>query len=187
MQELNCTQVITLLTFFIDEKLTPKLMEQIEFHLTICPECRKKYLQLQKIFNNYEEIKSKIDNYDEGYQNNPENDYKKEQYENFKNNLSAYIDNELSDKDNIKIKKISITNSKARKELEDMLSFQQLLKNAFTKTKNSFKEDFAEYTINKLYNSGHISHRNISTGQYALTFSIIIACLTIISIYVFYH
>lgn len=147
MQELNCNQVIALLTFFVDQKLNPKLMQSIEYHLNICPDCREKYLNLQKLLNNYQEIKNKIIEDDE-----TENvSYKDKQYKLFRENLSAYIDNELSDSENLRIKKIAIANTEARQDLENILSFREMLRDSFQKTKNNLKSDLSAQTLDKIY------------------------------------
>ena len=56
---------------------------------------------------------------------NVEDAFKKKQYADFKANLSAYIDNELDDKENIRIRKITISNPIARKDLEEMYAFKK--------------------------------------------------------------
>ena len=61
----------------------------------------------------------------------------------FRNNLSAYVDNELPPEENVKIKKYAINNKKARKDLEDTYSIRKLIKNSFRKTKAESKPDFS--------------------------------------------
>lgn len=160
MQELNCNQVIALLTFFSDQKLNPNLMESIEYHLRFCPACREKYLNLQKLISNYQEIKNRIieDDCDEAEAIS----YKDKQYKLFKENLSAYIDNELSDKENLRIKKIAIANTDARQDLEDILSVRELILTSFQKTKENLKTDLSEQTINKAF-----KQQCFSTDEYS--------------------
>lgn len=148
MQELNCNQVVTLLTFFIEGKLSRQLSINIEHHLNTCPTCRSKYIKLKKILENFANMKNNIN--EDGITIDEE-EFNTPQYQVFKDNLSAYIDNELSDDDNIKIKKIAIANPLARKDLENIYSFKQLLQSSFTKTKNSMKEDYTKRTLNQLY------------------------------------
>jgi len=122
-------------------------MQSVEYHMNICKDCREKYLKLLNILDNYKTIKNKIlsDDADDIL------NYKNKQYKLFMDNLSAYVDNELDNDNNLKIKKIAIANSDARKELENILSFRQLLKDAFEKTKNSLKKDYSEETVNSLF------------------------------------
>ena len=85
--QLSCEQVTALLTFFAEEKLSNKLAQYVREHLENCPECMEKYKQLKKILNRYIEIQSETE----------ESVYQTKQYEDFKSNLSAYVDNELND------------------------------------------------------------------------------------------
>ena len=57
---LNCNQVITLLTFYIENKLDNSLSRAVKVHLENCPACMEKYNKLKQIFQNFSEIKSKI-------------------------------------------------------------------------------------------------------------------------------
>ena len=76
-----------------------------------------------------------------------ENPYATKQYEDFKSNLSAYVDNELNSIDSIKIKKIAISNPLARQDLENIYTFKKLLHSSFEKTKNELKNDYSKTTI----------------------------------------
>ena len=67
--------------------------------------------------------------------------------EDFKSNLSAYVDNELNSIDSIKIKKIAISNPLARQDLENIYTFKKLLHSSFEKTKNELKNDYSKTTI----------------------------------------
>lgn len=143
---LNCNQVITLLTFYIENKLDNSLSRAVKVHLENCPACMEKYNKLKQIFQNFSEIKSKItedEQVDTDFYNN-------RQYQTFRENLSAYIDNELSDNENIKIKKIAISNPLARKDLEDFYTFKQLLNSSFNKTKSEMKTDFSKRTMSQI-------------------------------------
>lgn len=180
MQNLNCNQVIALLTFFTDQKLNPKLMESIELHLRECPSCREKYMNLQKLLDNYQEIKNRIIEDNELEMDS----FREKQYKIFKDNLSAYIDNELSDSENLRIKKIAIANSEARQELEDIITFRELLKDSFLKTKNNFKTDLSESILTSLYNSkeANTKAQNVSGFMPIITsiISIVVIALTCI-------
>lgn len=144
--ELTCNQVVTLLTFYIENKLDNKLSTGVREHLNSCPKCQEKYMKLKRILENFSEITNKINESD----TLDTSEYETPQYETFKANLSAYIDNELSDNENIKIKKIAISNPLARKDLEEVYAFKQLLYSSFNRTKNELKFDYAKKTMEKL-------------------------------------
>ena len=105
-KELTCNQVAALINFYIDGRLNPRLKQDFDNHLAKCPTCRKKIEELQKIMSKFKHSE-------------PE-ETKDELQMDFINNLSAYVDNELNSNENIKIKKMTISNPNARKELESM-------------------------------------------------------------------
>ena len=148
MKEINCEQVSLLLSYFIGNKLSKKMMSEIEYHLNVCEHCRKKYMNMLKITQNYKEIQEKICG--DIIESSEDAPYLEKEYKMFQENLSAYIDNELNDKENIRIKKIAIINPLARQELEDILYFRQILQDSFAKTKTQLKKDFSCWTIDKL-------------------------------------
>ncbi len=139
--QLTCNQVIALMSFYVEDKLNSRLKEYVDEHLRHCPKCREVYMQSKKIVNHIMSLTS----YDE--ETNP---YHTKQYEDFKKNLSAYIDNELDENESIRIKKIAITNPLARKDLEDMYTFKKLLHNSFDKTRTEWKNDYSKLIISKL-------------------------------------
>ena len=105
----------------------------------------EKYMKLRRILENFSEIRTKISEEDKDFEQ-----YDNQQYKRFKANLSAYIDNELTDNENIKIKKIAISNPLARKDLEEFYAFKQLLTSSFNRTKNELKYDFSKKTLEKI-------------------------------------
>lgn len=145
-KELTCEQVCALLTFYVENRLNDPLKKYVEHHLNSCPNCRDKFQKLKKIVNNFNEITKKI--HEENSNDNEQ--YLTKQYENFKFNLSAYIDNELTDEENLRIKKIAISNPIARKDLEDIYTFKKLLHSSFDKTRNEIKEDYSKNILNKI-------------------------------------
>lgn len=137
-KDLTCNQVSALINFYIEGKLNQRLREYINLHIQKCPVCRKKIQELTKILNNYKQQKNTKENQEESLN-----------FE-FINNLSAYMDNELSSSDNIKIKKMTISNPSARKKLETMYKFKKVVHSAYEKTKNDSKFDYSKDIITQL-------------------------------------
>ncbi|MCM1338803.1 MAG: zf-HC2 domain-containing protein [Muribaculaceae bacterium] len=138
-KNLTCNQVSALINFYIEGKLNPRLKDYVDLHLEFCPACRKKIAELRKILNIYKcENSSRPSTIEEKL--HPE----------FIGNLSAYVDNELETDENIKIKKITISNPAAREKLETMYKFKKLIHGAYEKTKNDSKFDYSKNIINKL-------------------------------------
>lgn len=142
--KLTCEQVDILLSFYMDGELSVSLKKQIEEHFEECKSCRTKYEIFHNIFG---EIKSTVLNKPSETKDYSTNS---EQYKHFHTNLSSYIDNELTDNDNLKIKKFTIVNKSARKELENNYNLKRMMSNSYKKTKNDIKTDFARNTIKKL-------------------------------------
>lgn len=135
---LTCSQVMALINFYIEGKLNPILKKYVDLHIQNCNFCRRKVEELKHIFRQYDIAKNDTQN------NNEINDnIDKELIK----NLSAYMDNELNSTDNIRIKKITISNPNARKKLESMYRFQKLLHSAYRKTKNDIKTDYAKSIV----------------------------------------
>ena len=128
--KLSCEQVIALLTFYVEDKLNPKLKETINTHLKLCADCRNVYMSAGiNIFSDQSMFSRSCDLYD---------------------NLSAYIDNELNDIEAVKIRKLAITNPLARKDLENMLALKREMHSAFNKTKNDCRADYSKFVISEI-------------------------------------
>lgn len=147
---LTCTQVSALLSFYIDDKLSSQLKQFVESHLEVCPTCRAKLEALTSMVKSLKEVHKKLASMQPEQVDNVAYLSENPQYDAFKINLSAYVDNELNDEDNIKIKKYVISNPKARKELEDMYKLRKVLNNSFDKMKNDVKEDYSKFILKRI-------------------------------------
>lgn len=146
--KLTCAQMDVLISFYIENELSKALKAQVEEHLKSCNTCRAKYDIIKTMVS---DLKS---NFEEA-QKSPEDEENKkiatsQHYRLFKNNLSAYIDNELSSEESIKIKKITINNPKARKDLEENYSLKKLMNDSFQKSKSDVRQDFSRSVLRQL-------------------------------------
>lgn len=153
-KKLNCEQVTALINFYAEGCLSELLAKHVKKHLENCPNCMNNYRRIIDIMNKYN-----------NEQNEVQNDIVlNDNYKTFLSNLSAYIDNELDDFENIKIKKFAIINPLARQKLENIYNYKKILKETFEKTKNNFKHDFSKDIICKLKS-------NHSTCNFSCNFS----------------
>ena len=143
---LTCTQVNALLSFYIDDKLSAQLKQFVDAHLDVCPTCRAKLEALRSMIKSLRDVHEKLSNVN-SYK---EETVKKFQNEEFKTNLSAYIDNELNDIENIKIKKQIVSNPKARQEFENLYNLKKTMHHSFERTRNELKEDFSKIIMRKI-------------------------------------
>ena len=143
--KLTCNQMDILLSFYLENELSPCLKKQFEEHLNECETCKGKFDIIKTIFS---DMKSKAC---PNYLTNLEDDYKTVAHENiFSTKLSEYIDNELSGDENIKIKKYTITNKEARKELEDSYNIRRLMSDSYKRTKADAKQDYTKAILKRL-------------------------------------
>ena len=126
--KITCSQIQALVNFYRENSLNPKLKDIIDEHLSNCPECRKIYAEFGLIIHDYN---NKVD-------------------DEFKINLSAYIDNELSSHESVRFKKSAISNPIAKKEMESMYALKKAIHEYAEKTKNDFKTDYSRSIINVL-------------------------------------
>ena len=139
--EITCTQMDILIPFYIEDDLSKSLKRKVEKHLKKCSICRAKYDIIKSMLSDMRtSVKEKEEICTKG----------SSQHRAFQNNLSAYVDNELTSEENIKIKKYTINNREARKELEDTYSIKRLMNDAFKKTKSDIKQDFSRSVMKQL-------------------------------------
>ena len=142
---LTCAQMDILISFYIENELSSCLKKQVEEHLLGCSVCSAKYDIIKTMVKEMKDnvVEPAIQSTNEKFTNNAH-------FKKFKTNLSAYIDNELPSDENIKIKKYTIHNKKARKELQDSYNLRKLMNDSFKKTKSEFKHDFCKSIIKQL-------------------------------------
>lgn len=140
--EITCAQMDVLLSFYVEGDLSKALKAKVEEHLKKCPTCREKYEIIKTMIH---DLKTSVDDREEIYSSRSNS-----QYRIFQNNLSAYVDNELPQDESIKIKKYTINNKQARKDLEDTYHIRRLMSESFNKTKLDAKQDFSRNVLRQL-------------------------------------
>lgn len=143
--EITCAQMDVLITFYAEDGLSDVLKSKVEEHLNQCLSCRAKYDIIKSMFVDLREIFAEKGSA-----------YREEHFSSssisplFQHNLSAYIDNELTASESMKIKKLAINNKNARRELENTCSIRKLMNEAFRKTANNVKYDFSKLVIRQI-------------------------------------
>lgn len=146
--KLTCAQMDVLISFYIDGDLSSALKAQVEEHMKNCATCRAKYDIIKSMIS---DLKNNFDLESEPAATKPySTKVTSQQYRLFKNDLSAYIDNELPSDENIKIKKFTINNAQARQDLEDSYNIRKLLNDSFRKTKAEARHDFSKNVLRQL-------------------------------------
>lgn len=151
--KITCSQFEGLMTFYIDNELSEKLTTAFEEHMKNCPNCSMKFKVIKSIVNDIKTAYDKIiceNNYQppietdiaEGKQIDPED------LSNL--DLSAYIDNELSEENSIRVRKNLIAKPTVRKKLERMYKLRKILSGSFSEQKNLMRNDFSKDVIRSI-------------------------------------
>jgi len=138
--EITCVQMDVLISFYIEGDLSKALKSKVEEHLQKCPACRAKYDIIKTLLC---DLKESLDDKNETVPAGS-------RYKLFKDNLSAYVDNELPADESIKIKKYTISSPEARKELEDTYNIRRLMNDSFQKTKGNARHDYSKKILRRL-------------------------------------
>lgn len=145
--KLTCSQMDVLISFYIENELSSSLKKQVEEHLFECSTCMAKYEIVKSMINDMKNSYAESASFTKTDSSSSANS---EQYRVFKTNLSAYIDNELPNNDVIKMKKFTINNKRARKDLEDSYNIRRLMNDSFKKTKAETKKDYSKSVLKQL-------------------------------------
>ena len=174
--EITCTQMDVLISFYIEGDVSKVLKGKVEEHLKNCPTCRAKFEIINSLLK---DLKESVENEQEEALSTIQNS----QYRLFQNNLSAYVDNELPPEENIKIKKFTINNKKARKELENTYSIRKLMNDSFQKTKSESRQDFSKNVMKQLDMSSEASLGFHPLLKVALAFVMTVLVLSAIIVF----
>ncbi len=179
---LTCTQVGALLSFYLDDRLNDQLKQFVKAHLDICPNCKAKFEALRDMVNSLKEVHEKLATIEP---ETPKNAEAVAHFNEFKVSLSAYIDNELDDEENIKVKKYVISNPAARNELENLYKLKKMLHNSFDKAKNEVKDDYSKFILKRIDIQEEI-YESDSFAKVMAIFFLIFAIFTVSAVIIFW-
>ena len=150
MENPVCKKVVSMLSMYIEHKLSESDRLFIENHFFKCKTCYQKYLEMKEIINNlhfeYEKLLSEFDR----IENNKV--FNIREYETFYNNISPYIDDELCYDESIKFRKYLLKSKPARTELSNAYYLKNNIKHSFDSYKNGLKLNYSKKILNKLKN-----------------------------------
>lgn len=147
-KKIICKKVSSLLSLYIDNKVTDSEKEFIETHLNECEICYNKYIYLKSL------IKSLKDSYKQivelSLKKQKQECFIVREHEKFRENMSPYIDNELDVKECYEFRKHLTKSKTAQKELKNAYRIQKELKNSFEKTKQKVSNGISKRVIQNL-------------------------------------
>ena len=175
----DCKKVLSLLSYFIEEKLDEEDSFLVEAHLMKCGECYKKYLEMKSVINNlhfeYVKLKDELNNIDS------ENTFNIRDYEKFYNNISPYIDNELSYDESVKFRRYLLNSKAARGELSSAYGLRNNIKQSVNALKNNLNINFSKKIIKQLKKENADSFEEMYKRA-AITIGLSILTLSVITI-----
>lgn len=178
--KLSCSQMDVLISFYIEGDLSTNLKNQVDEHLKKCPTCRAKFdivkSMIDDLKNCFEDLNSEFS--DKEYHTKVATT--SQQYRVFQDNLSAYIDNELTNEESLKLKKFTINNKEARKELQENYNLRKLMNNSFLKTMSESKPDYSKTVIKQLEDDEEIV---MSLHPWSKFIIFLIGCMAIFSVF----
>lgn len=154
--KITCEQFEGLITFYLNGELSENMREAFEEHLSKCTTCHIRFNMLNSIIKELKDAYAQIiaDN-----NSASEMETKPSSEEQFQDKeLSAYIDNELPDEYNVKIRKNIIGKPILRNKIEKLYNLRKGIFDSYEDEKNNLKKDFSKEIIKQFSNKsdGHI-------------------------------
>lgn len=143
-----CRKISSMLSLYIDNRVTYQQRAFIEDHLANCKECYKKYIYLKSL------IKDLKDSYKQvlelAVKKQKQRTFSIREHEKFLDNLSPYVDNELEAKECFEFRKYLMKSKNAQRELKNVYILQKEMRQSFDKTKKSLDTDISRKVINEI-------------------------------------
>ena len=127
-----CKQVSSMLSLYIDNKISFNERVLIQEHLKICPACRKKYFYLKSLIKNLQESYKQI--IELSARRQKQKNFSIREHQKFMSQISPYVDNELSTDENFEFRKYLMKSKNAQKELKKTYIIQKHIKFAYNNT-----------------------------------------------------
>lgn len=180
MNNLICKKIEGLLCLYIENKLSLDEKIFVENHFKVCPNCYEKYLEMKKIFKNlhfeYAKLMQELNFSDS------QKAFSIREYENFYQNISPYIDDELCYEDSIKFRKYLLKSKSARLELSSAYGLKNNIKNSFDDFKNKLNINFSKKITKQLQGKNFNLFENYYK-KVAIFVAFLISSLVLISVY----
>lgn len=133
---------------YIENKLPWNDVNFVKLHLKKCPVCYEKYITMKKVLKNLRFEYEKLINEFEKIE--ADRIFNIREYENFYNNLSPYLDDELNYDESIKFRTYLLKSKSARAELTLAYNLRNGIKESFETYKNGVRLNYAKNIIKKL-------------------------------------
>ena len=139
MKTYICQDILNLLPLYIEGKTSEETSFSIEKHLNDCDDCFNKYLALKEVSQRIKAAFASVS----------QNNFSNEKVF-FKDNLSAFVDNELDKEDYYDFNQQTANNIDNRKELESMLLFEEKFQQSLEQNKKTLNKDLSKDVVNEI-------------------------------------
>lgn len=150
-----CKRISSMLSLYIDNKVTYQQRAYIEDHLANCEECQKKYLYLKSLIKDLKASYKQV--LELAVKKQQQKVFSIREHEKFMENVSPYVDNELEAKECFEFRKYLMKSKNAQKELKSIYILQKHMRHSYEKTKSTAKnvkiiDTITKNVINELRN-----------------------------------
>lgn len=166
----ECRKVRALLSLYIDDALSYKLKMFVYNHLQTCKPCMAFYFELRKTMyylrSNFKKISEKI---------KEKSLFDVAEYEDFKTNVSAYIDGELTGLATLKFKNYMEKMPLARDYYSDTIYFNGRLKNCIKAIPPKLNKDFSKKVVSEFKKQNHLVSLNAVRAAVTIVLALLLA------------
>lgn len=152
--KISCKKVSSMLSVYIDNKVTEAERAFIEEHLSNCENCHNKYVYLKSLIKNLKDSYKQI--MESAIQKQKQKTFSIREHEKFLENLSPYVDNELNTQECYEFRKYLTKSKTAQKELRNTYILQKELKNSYNKIRKKMSIGMSYRIINAIKTSNKI-------------------------------
>lgn len=143
-----CKKVESMLGLYIENKLSKEDVLFVKEHIDSCSSCYKKYLTMKSVIKNlrfeYEKLLNEFEKIE------AERIFSIREYDNFTNNISPYMDDELTYDELIKFRTYLLKSKKAREQLSIAFKLKNNIQNSFAEVGGEKQLNFEKSIIKKL-------------------------------------
>lgn len=137
-----------MISLYIDGKLNDEHKQIVEKHFEECPKCFEKYKAMKEVVENLKLSYERLLNEFEAMEN--ANLFNIREYERFSDNLSAYMDNELSYEESVKFRKYLLKSKSARNDLTTAYKVKNAMQDTILANYLDNQFDFSKKIVTQL-------------------------------------
>ena len=152
--EIICKQVSSMLSLYIDNRVSFNDRILIQEHLKHCPSCRKKYIYLKSLIKNLQDSYKQV--MELSARKQKQKSFSIREHQKFMSQISPYVDNELMPEENFEFRKYLMKSKNAQKELKNTYIMQKHIKYAYNNTLKKAPTEITRNVMNQINRTNNI-------------------------------